>query len=336
MLKRLHIVLVLILTQISWAQDIHFSQTERSYLNLNPAFCGFENAVNVSMNYKTQWNPTLSPFNTYLISGDMCLSRNDRSKFDMSLGGMISRDQAGDPQLNTTMVNLYLSSKIRLTKNQSFGAGLFVGYRQVATGEADGQWASQFDGSQYDSDIDSGESFAQLKYGGINSGVGVVYHLGASKRSVQDGSAKTLTAGAAIYNLNRPREGFFINSTERLRQRMSFFVKSSLGFRGSILSVEPSTFYHRQGPFQELQFGTYLAVDLLNSGQYIGKMSELKVGVGLFHRIRDALIFKAYGTVDDFSVGMSYDFNISPLMLSSNVRGGIEFYLGYQLKSFKK
>ncbi|MFT4600607.1 MAG: type IX secretion system PorP/SprF family membrane protein [Arenicella sp.] len=319
-----------------YGQDVHFSQTENAPLNLNPALCGFENDLSISSNYKTQWKPTLAPFKTFALSADGCLNSNLRSVMKLNTGVLISRDQAGDPQLNTTSINGYLASKIKITENQYVGAGIYLGYRQISLQEEGGQWASQYNGTEFDTDIVSGEIMGQMKFGGLNSGVGLTYSVGSNPKSKLEGSEKNLTAGVSIFNLNKPRNSFFENSSARLYQRYSVFVKSKLGIRGSIASFEPSAYYHLQVPFQEIQFGTYVSFDLLNAGRYIGNMSDYKVGIGLFHRWKDAFIVKMYVNISSFKMGLSYDFNVSSLQLSSNVRGGTEFFLAYQLKSFKK
>ena len=52
----LHIILVIWgMSTTAFGQDVHFSQTENSHLNLNPALCGFENDLSINSNYKTQW-----------------------------------------------------------------------------------------------------------------------------------------------------------------------------------------------------------------------------------------------------------------------------------------
>lgn len=338
MIKRaLHISLILFsATGAVFGQDVHFSQTENSHLNLNPALCGFENDLSINSNYKTQWKPTLAPFKTFAVSADACLNSKTKSPWNFSIGTQIYRDQAGDPQLNTTAINGYFASKIKLSENQNLGAGLFVGYRQLAIQSVDGQWASQYDGLAYDPEMISGETFSQMSFGKLNTGVGLAYHLGSGRKSKIQNNEKTLDVGLAIYNLNKPVNSFFEDSKERLYQRYSAFVKGHIGIRGSITSFQPAIFYHRQGSFQELQYGTYFSVNLLQSGNYIGTMNDYKLGIGLFHRWGDAVIAKIYANVGDFRFGMSYDFNISSLQLTSNLRGGTEFYLGYQLKSFRK
>ena len=324
------------ISAVSFGQDVLFSQTENSHLNLNPALCGFENDLSINSNYKTQWKPTLAPFKTFAFSADANLNGKSKSPWNFSIGTMIYHDQAGDPQLNTLAINGYFASKIKLSENQNLGAGLFVGYRQLSLQSADGQWASQFNGLNYDPEMLSGETFDQMSFGKLNSGIGLAYHIGSGKRSRIENNEKFMDAGFAVYNLNKPQNTFFTDSKERLKQRYSAFVKGHISVRGSITSFQPAVYYHRQGTFQEIQYGTYFSVNLLKSGNYIGTMADYKVGLGLFHRLGDALIAKIYANVGDFRFGMSYDFNISSLQLSSNLRGGTEFYLGYQLKSFRK
>ena len=168
-MKRVCSILILCVISVNlvFAQDIHFSQTDQSHLNLNPALTGFEHDLNISLNYKTQWNPTNVPYRTYAASADMLFRPNSRSNVKMASGIMVFRDNAGDPQLSTTAVNANFAVKLKINEQNDFGAGMYLGYRQVAIQGADGQWASQFNGQKYDPDLASGEQFAKMSFGGL-------------------------------------------------------------------------------------------------------------------------------------------------------------------------
>lgn len=335
-LKHILLMFAFVGVQFGHAQDIHFSQTENSHLNLNPALAGFNNDLNISGNYKTQWNPTAAPFKTYAFSSDGVLNAKSKSNWKFSMGGMLFNDQAGAPQLNTTQLNGYFASKVKLSSDSYLGAGLFLGYRQLTIEGVDGQWGSQFDGQHYDSNIESGEAFDRTRRSNLNTGLGVAYHFESGNKSKIQNNSKAIDIGISIYNLNKPKNSFFNDSKARLSHRYSGFIRAELGLFGTILSLQPAVYYHRQGKFQELLYGTSIKLDMKKSGGYVGTMSNLTASVGLFHRLNDALIAKVQLELADFKFGFSYDFNVSQLQSSSRLRGGTELFLAYQIQSLKR
>lgn len=332
-IRYIAILLVFVGVQTSSAQDIHFSQTENAHLNLNPALAGFNTDFNMSINYKTQWNPTLAPFKTYAFAGDGVLNPRSKSNWKFAMGGMMFKDQAGTPQLGTAQVNGFFASKVKLSESSYLGAGLFLGYRQISIEQMDGEWGSQFDGQTYDASILSGESFDKMRRSSFNSGLGVAYHFESGNKSKIQNNAKSIDLGFSVYNLNKPKNSFLADSKDRLSHRYSAFVHSDLGLFGTILSLQPAVYYHRQGQFQEIVYGTALKLDMKKSGGYVGTMNNLSASIGLYHRWGDALITRIQLELADFKFGFSYDFNISSLQTSSRIRGGTELFLAYQIKS---
>ena len=333
LLKGYIIVVMLIFSVLGYGQDPHFSQTDYAALNLNPALTGFERNLNLSLHYKNQWNPTQSPFKTYMASGDGVLNPKTRSPWKFAMGGMVLKDAAGTPQLNTHLVNTYFASQIDINRNNKLSAGLYLGVRQQSISEVDGEWASQYDGSGYDPTIQSGESFAQMGYLSFNSGLGVAYQYKSNARSSMQNNGKSVTIGLGVYNLNKPRNSFLEGQNARLSQRYSAFAKGQFGIYGSIVHLEPSVFYHRQSSFQEILYGMSIGFDLKKRSNYIGAMSNYELNFGLHHRWNDAIVASAQINIDKFIFGFSYDFNISDLQISSNLRGGTEFFLSYQINS---
>lgn len=316
-----------------FSQDIHFSQSEYTPLNINPAFAGAEHSLRASINYKKQWDPTQMPFKTFAASADMVFLQKANSNWKLAGGINFFNDKVGEPELQTSGLNLHFASHIKLTDNNFLGAGIFMGYRQMSLNPEDGDWASQYDGYGFNNNIGSGEHFIRYSFADINSGAGVVYRYDGGKGIRSRNNHKSFIIGLSAYNLNRPNNSFLSDSEERLERRFSFSATGDFGMRQTKLTLMPSIFYHRQGKFQELLFGSYISYHVRAKTQYLGDSNPINLGVGVHCRLGDALIANVILDWSDFTMGMSYDFNYSSLQQSTRIQGGTEFFFMFKINS---
>ena len=96
-----------LMTQVSRAQDLHFSQWFNSPLTTNPANTGFipDADYRLGANYRNQWSSIMEePYTTMSVWGDAQVLRNKIENGWLGLGGVILRDQAGSGTLTSTEV----------------------------------------------------------------------------------------------------------------------------------------------------------------------------------------------------------------------------------------
>ena len=55
--------------------------------------------------------------------------------------------------------------------------------------------------------------------------------------------------------------------------------------------------------------------------------------MGLFSRLRDAIVVKSMVFYGPFSTGFAYDINVSRLSLVSNFKGGFEMFIRYNVNN---
>ena len=111
-------------------QDIHFSQFNRSYLNLNPALTGnFEGDYRFNGNFKNQWSSVAEPYQTFSFAAD---ARSPlKSIPQVHLGILLFNDEAGVGGLKTTSFMLSGAYSLKLNYDSSLAlmAGLQVGFQ---------------------------------------------------------------------------------------------------------------------------------------------------------------------------------------------------------------
>ena len=97
-------VLMLLITTISKAQDIHFSQFFETPLLRNPSLAGiFKGDIRAQMVYRTQWNNVTDAYRTgsFNIEYKKSIGRGDDF---LTVGGQILYDKAGTIALTSTHI----------------------------------------------------------------------------------------------------------------------------------------------------------------------------------------------------------------------------------------
>lgn len=329
------VLVALFLTNLAFGQDAHFSQTDGEPLNVNPALAGMNGSLRSSLIYRNQWSILGSSYSTVGASADYCLLAVKSNSWKISIGLNILSDIIGEPALSTNLANVHLASSVKISEKGRISSGFFLGYRQLTLDQAEGEWASQFNGYTYDPSMQSGETFARYSLRSVNTGVGFVYQFSNREKSSSFYNRKEFNLGFSAYNLNRPLNSFMKSEEERLDVRYTMHGNGLFALKSSGLVIEPSFFLNRQGTFTECIYGSYLGYRF-GSSTDLGQVEPLQVSVGLFYRNKDAIIPKILLRWLDLQVGLSYDLNNSTFQTATRMRGGIEFYIAYRIASLSK
>ena len=118
-MKKITILFILMsLTKFGFSQDVHFSQTYMTPLELNPANVGTEYDIRGILNYRTQWSSVSSePFVTMMAGYDMNFNKSTQKTGYFAGGIFLFNDKAGDSKMNQTNVNLCIAYHVNLNEN---------------------------------------------------------------------------------------------------------------------------------------------------------------------------------------------------------------------------
>lgn len=302
------------------AQDIHWSQFNDNPIFQNPANSGrFKGDYRFHGNYRDQWRSVSVPFSTFSLSADT------RFAFDpnFGLGILFFHDQAGDGKFRTVELQVSPSYKFDIGNDSvhSLRAGIQMGlnHRQVNMDKF--SFDAQFDGTIYNPSLPTNEAYQNQRNTNFSVGTGLVYEWFKGER-------KKIAGGVALFNLNKPDQGFYGQKVQR-DVRFNLFAKGQfkLNYDWDIL---PTLQINAQGKYKEIILGSsarYILIDWL--GEYRA------VYFGAFYRNRDAGYLSAGMDYQNWYAGLSYDVNFSKLVPASNVRGGIEVSVRYIITRFK-
>lgn len=315
------------------AQDIHFSQFYLSPLNLNPAMTGVMNCnVRLVANYRNQWSSVLkaNAFNTYSVSYDQ---RIPVGRYDyFGVGGTFWGDKAGESEFATLQGRLSLSYSKKMGGYRSkahylvFGADVGITQRSVEFQNL--RWGNQNRDGQVDLTINPMEDgFDMNNYIFADVSAGILWF------TVLD-EDNNFYIGGAYHHLNRANQSFDSRQFEALYSKFTIHAGGEFMMTDR-MGLVPGVITLFQGPSFELNTGTSLK--FLLGGN---KRNYQAFQIGTWMRISnhfqksvtaDALIFSTRFDYNDFSIGFSYDVNVSSLRPASNSNGAFEFALVYKI-----
>ena len=136
------------------------------------------------------------------------------------------------------------------------------------------------------------------------------------------------TLGAALFHFTSPRYSY-LGTNEILYRRMVFHGNGLIGISNTSIAIVPGFLFQKQGPNNELFFGTLIRYMLREDSKYTGFIKGSSVSAGGYYRNKDAFIATALFEFSSYGIGISYDFNVSALKTVSYGRGGFEITLRF-------
>ena len=310
------------------AQDPAFSQFFASPLTLNPALTGkFNGDVRVAGNYRDQWPTINNAFITSTLSVDMPIFRNklpENNTWGIGIMGMSDKTASG--ALNSNYISLSTAYHISLDED---------GYHQLGLG-FQGTYASKIlDGTKlhFEDQLDQQGGWSlpsqdaisghQVNINYFDMGVGLLYNGTTT-------GANNFYAGASVYHINSPKESFLGDDSYILHPRITVHGGASLPVTDNGY-IHLSGLYSRQDAASNFVVGGAWSINVSNANDnptnvYVGSWVR-------FSNVTDALIPYVGLDFGSFTLGLSYDVNISALKTASQSQGGIEISLVYIKKA---
>lgn len=336
------------------AQDIHFSQFYLSPLNLNPAMTGVMNCnVRLVGNYRNQWASVLkaNAYSTYSASYDQKIPVGRHDFF--GIGGSFWGDVAGESNFSTLQGKLSASYSKRMggyrKKSHYLVVGADAGITQRSVDFTKLRWPSQHDGSGgFDPGLDNGEGNVTYRPDFIWADISA----GLLWFTVLD-EYNSFYLGGAYHHLNRANISFNENEFESLYSKFTlhfggeFMVGDKIGLvPGVVTMIQGPSFQTNFGNslkfllsgnkrnYQAFQIGVWMR--LSNHFQYtatqVADAATNMITLDPLDKItKDAVIISTRFDYQDFSLGFSYDLNVSKLTPATNGNGSFEFALVYKI-----
>ncbi len=318
-MKHIYTVVMLLMTLVLKAQDVHFSHIHASPTIMNPAMTGlFEGDLRLILNYRSQWNNFTNGYKTFAASADTKLIKIGRHDF-LGAGMQVYKDVAGDLDFTTSYAALSFSLLKSLDgqgKNflsfglQSSYMGNSVNYDNIIAHDNE--------------PLIQGGAPDRINFWDVSAGVGWFYALDRYNM---------VYAGLALSHINEPRVSFFENnqgSTDILKYR-NLTIHGGADIRlNDDMSLKPNFVFKDQGPHREILIGSFWKYKKLRSklrqpaSLYFGGWMRWYLDQKQDVRGTDAFIFAIRFDYKKMYITFSFDANISSLRRVSAGNGGPE------------
>lgn len=317
--------LVAVLTTFSVkAQDVHFSQYNASPLLLNPALTGFFNGdYRAVANFRSQWGSFTNTYRTFAASFEMSMFKGRLRDDNFGVGVFFYNDVAGTTAFGTNSLLVSAAYRKRLGSGKvkhtmTLGVqGGFIG-QNLNTEEL--IFDNQYNGVEVDPSLLSGEQISGSTGLKPDLGVGLIYQVVPSDYF-------NLYLGGSYMHLIPTELILLTEGTYKLEPKITVHAGAQADVT-NVLRLMPSAMYLRQGGSSEINVGSYFmfVMDYVND-------AETAFALGAWMRLGnvtpDAIIFGARLDYQKFTLGLSYDLNISPLNAVSKSRGAYELSINY-------
>ncbi len=292
--------------------DPHFSQYYAYPLALNPALTGaFDGSVRATAIYRGQWNGIGNGFSTSGLSADVVTGHN------LNLGASVLSQKAGDGgyrYLNGSISLAYSGVRFGPDGNQqllfALQAGLIDRRFDPSKFRMGDQWSPV---NGYDPNTASQDQLAKTAASSLDLGAGFAWLDRTEDKNVNP------FAGFSVTHLTRPYDAFASGTHYFLPFR--FAVHGGARIRVSDnATVTPNLLYMRQGEAEEKMIGAAAAIA-------VNDESDLLFGVN--YRFRDAIAPFAGMRYGAFTLGVSYDQNVSNLGKMAGSANAFEVSLSF-------
>ena len=325
--RKLFIGLLLIIhgTLIIKAQDIHFTQYNFSPLNQNPANTNvFDGDMRFVVNYKNQWQSVPVSYNTVSASMDMnFVTLRNHSK----LGGglLFYYDVAGDAHFSSLNAAYSMTYQVNIgsSNEHTVSFGYQVGIVNRSFDYTKLFFDEQFNGTIYNPNLSSGETFSRTNFIFLDMATGIVYKW-------NKGARKNLIFGASIAHLNQPHQSFYNDMSVTLPLRFNASIRGQFKVADR-LDIVPEFLWQRQSTQQEFVPGVHLKTYISTS-----QNSRITLNTGMYYRIGDAPAVLIGMDYNALQINCSYDINTSHFTPASRNNGGFEMSLIYIISKVKK
>jgi type IX secretion system PorP/SprF family membrane protein len=313
------------------AQDHHYSQYWGSPLQLNPALAGvFNESVRLNAHYRNQWFAESTSFATYAVAVDGNIGREQMKGNFLGIGAAFYQDVQDQGSFKNTGGSLSLSYNQRMGSRGKYhyiGLGLQPGFISKQVNLNNLIYGRLFEVNDNSDPIDL------LNYQNrfiFDFGAGLSYFANIQNKH-------NFGAGFAVGHIGQPAVGFRNNTEDILYRKFTANASGKIQLNNKVLSVLPTMLFHKQGPHQQINFGSYVGFmidERSNTALYVGAMYRMS-GYETSTFGSDAFIGGVRLEVQTLDIGFAYDITTSDLRRVASFMGGPELYVIYTIPTSK-
>jgi type IX secretion system PorP/SprF family membrane protein len=316
------------------AQDPIFTQYYNNKNYLNPAFAGFTSDLSVTLSSRLQYLSIPGVLATNTLAAN--IGCNDGQRI-LGYGFLVYDHVEGEGLLHTLNVAGQLSANVEWNTNlfgRKGNKALLAGGLQFGLGQKFLDWDRLTFSDQYSPYVNGlirdqttilPQQSASNIYLDLTAGVRGLFEFSSTSRP------RLFQYGLSVSHINRPVQTFFVTNVQ-LEPRYSAFAFTHISNQGT--GKVKSRKYWTFGLLGDYQQG--LQSHTLIIGKETGQYFTVSVGYRRerffqFDRNFDALLIMTMFTIDNWLIGVSYDWTLSALG-EENTFGTVEIGIRYTFR----
>ncbi|MCB0706195.1 MAG: PorP/SprF family type IX secretion system membrane protein [Saprospiraceae bacterium] len=300
------------------AQDIHYTQFHRAPARLNPGLTGmFSGDFRLTGHGRSQWSSVPVPYETGALSMDFKWPFQPLESGWLTGGIFLDSDKSGYSNMKLIQTGLSVGYIQPISKQIFLSAGVQYRFTNRSFNLDALRFNDQFNGDVFDPDLPNGESMSSSSvfYNSISTGLNL--------RVQNDKTRFKFDIGAGGFHLNKPKTSYYDFDPARLPILINIYSDLTLPLN-PILDIDLYSIYQIQDVYQEVVLGTLLRYHLS-----VERTKEISLALGAYYRFGDAFAPALEARYSAWTLGFSYDLNISAFNVATLGRGGPELHIQY-------
>ena len=254
----------------------------------------------------------------------------------IGLGLFFTDDVGGDSKMSLKSSGLTLSGNLPLTKSNWLSAGIQASYTNRSADFSNLLFYSQWNGTQLDPSVNSGELNDYAAYSYLDAGAGLSYNYKSRPNIPVAGEILDFQIGVSFMHLNRPNIRFTSFTDDNLYIKSCFHsnLKYALTDR-ALLEFSIAQFF--QGPHRETNVGLFYKTVLRESSRYTNLKNVKYLTIGSYARLTGVLTPYCAIDIASFKLGFSYDVELGKISRAYKQSAEVSLSYLFSKKSvFKK
>ena len=312
-MKKLLILLIAFPVSV-FSQDFHFSQIEQSMAMINPAvtstFSGFER---ISLQHRDQWLGAGTQFMTSMGMMEFSIGKQPRKTSAYSgIGVYFVNDIGGDSKFSIKTGGFTASGVLPLSKAHSVSAGIQVGYSNRSADFSRLTFYNQWDGTQFDPNIDANEVNGVSSFSHLDAGIGISYSYNKENENTLSASELSFQGGFSMQHINRPTLRYNSLVDDKLPIKLCLHTNVRYGLSPES-NLELSAAQFIQAKNYETIAGLFYRLRMKSASRVTSFVSDQYFVIGSYFRSTGAIIPSFYIDLGGFTIGVSYDYEVGKI-----------------------
>lgn len=312
------------------AQDVGYSQFYDQPLLRNPALAGiFTGDLRLVGAFRNQWQSVTIPYRTFGLSTEVKMPTNIVPDDNVTIGLQLMRDVAGTSDFSTTQIMPAVNYSLPLSgvTNSYLSFGVMGGLLQQRFDPSKLVMNDQFvAGSNGSFSIlpSSAQVFNNTSVNYFDLSIGVSYNGSF-------GEDMDYFLGTGLFHITRPQVGFFEGNKISLNKKAAFNAGLTIPSSETDQVIFYGDYFKQFGEgFQPVGISTLQVGLMYRHDLEVIDDNKTSFTLGMLYRWDDAVVPVVQLELSKFIIGVSYDVNVSKLVVASQYRGGLELTLSYR------